>query len=106
MTVCRPFPEKQLDSMVVELDNGAMHSSLAKLDGFLDQLSSISASPVEATVAEWKERLAKVSNRLELATTIIELEADINELGSGLPSGIRQCCSTNLVCDRLYIAGM
>ena len=73
--------------MVVALDSAALQATLGKLNGFLDQLDSIPASPVEATVADWKARLAQVTNRMELATTILNLEADINELGSGLPSG-------------------
>lgn len=85
--ICRPFPDKDFDGMVEELDGGALTVSLSKLESFLNQLDSIPASPVEATVADWKSRLAKVSNKRELATTILELEADINELGSGLPSG-------------------
>lgn len=74
--------------MVSHVDTSSLQSSLKKLHDFLDQLDSIPASPVEATVADWKARLDKVDSRLQLATVILELEADVNELGSGLPSGI------------------
>ena len=84
---CRPFPEKETEQMIDAMDAHAMAATLKKLDGFLDQLDRIPASPVEATVADWKSRLAKVTTRLELASIILELEADINDLGSGLPSG-------------------
>ena len=74
--------------MVGELDSTYLQATLAKLHAFLDQLDSIPASPVEATVADWKARLDKVQTKLELAKIILELEADVNDLGSGLPSGV------------------
>ena len=73
--------------MVSELDSSHLQSTLSKLHDFLDQLDSIPASPVEATVADWKARLDKVQTKLDLAKIILELEADVNDLGSGLPSG-------------------
>ena len=87
MNFCRPAPDKELEQMVGELDSTHLQSTLAKLHGFLDQLDSIPASPVEATVADWKARLDKVQTKLDLAKIILELEADVNDLGSGLPSG-------------------
>lgn len=73
--------------MVGAIETNALQTTLAKLHGFLNQLDSIPASPVEATVAEWKSRLDKVTTKLGLATIILELESDVNDLGSGLPSG-------------------
>ena len=54
---------------------------------FLDQLDSIPAAPATSSVADWKARLQAVTTNEQLVTAVLELEGDINSLGSGLPSG-------------------
>jgi hypothetical protein len=74
------------------LDTAAVQASLTKLREFLDHLDAIPANPVSSTVADWRGRLEGVQNQEQLATVVLELEADINDLGSGLPTGDLYTC--------------
>jgi len=75
------------------LDTTAVQASLAKLREFMDHLDAVPANPVNSTVADWRVRLGSVQSREQLATVVLELEADINNLGSGLPTGGSDTCS-------------
>ena len=40
------------------------------------------------SVADWKERLSTVHTTEDLISATLDLEADINDLGTGLPTGM------------------
>lgn len=84
---CRPHPDKDVEAVVVGMGEAAVKQAVAKLLGFLEDLHSIPAAPVSTTVEDWKRRLGEVDTREQLGSAVLDLEADVNMLGSGLPTG-------------------
>ena len=64
-----------------------MQDSVSKLRSFLEQLAGIPAYPVGITVEDLTDRLGDVGDGGGLAAVALEVEASINQLGSGLPTG-------------------
>jgi len=87
---CRPFPDKNIEVEASALDSAAVQASLGKLRAFLDQLGGVPITPAGSTLDEWGGRLGEVRSCGELAAAVVNLEAGINQLGSGLPTGVFQ----------------
>ena len=84
---CRPHPDTDVEKVAVGQGEAAVKQSIAKLQEFLEDIDSIPAAPVTTTVEDWKRRLGTIETREQLAIAVLDLEADVNMLGSGLPTG-------------------
>lgn len=90
---CRPLADADPAQLIQNAGTKAINASVKRLNAFLTQFQSISASPMTTSVADWKERLSTVHTTEDLISATLDLEADINDLGTGLPTGmvVREC---------------
>lgn len=91
----RPEAEKAADDVAAAAEAATIAFAVKQMVGFLEEMDAIPAAPVTTSVADWKARLATVRTFEELGRAAIDLEADVNGLGVGLPTGLllhTLCC--------------